>query len=170
MSEFESWWRRTRKLFEDFDKLFDELMKESLMEEPERGVRRYGPFYYGFSVTIGPDGVPRVREWGNVKPGVPRPRVSEAVEPFVDVVEDETTVKVIADIPGVEKEDINVEATESEVRISATRGERKYHKVVELPARVKPETAKAQYKNGVLTLTLEKVEKSKPSGVRIKVE
>lgn len=172
MYEFDEWLRRTRRLFEEFDKLFEELMREGL-ESYEGGRRRtVGPYYYGFSVTIGPDGVPRIREWGNIRPSFgARPRVSEAIEPFVDIIEEEATIKVVADMPGVEKEDIKVEATEDEVRISAERGERKYFKVVKLPARVVPDTAKASYKNGVLTVTLEKEEKrKKPSGVSVKVE
>jgi len=172
MYEFDEWLRRTRRLFEEFDKLFDELMRESLegFEGGRRKVMR--PYYYGFSVTIGPDGVPRIREWGNIRPGFgAKPHISETIEPFVDIIEEEETIKIIADLPGVEKEDINIEATESEVRISAERGERKYFKVVKLPARVRPDTAKASYKNGVLTITIEKEEKSKKlSGVKIKVE
>lgn len=171
MSEFEEWWRRTKRLFDEIDKLFDELVRESFGMGGGRRRRTFGPYYYGFSVTIGPDGVPRIREWGNIKPGVVRPRISEAVEPFTDVVEEEEVVRIVADLPGVEKEDINVEAAETEVRISAERGDRKYFKVVKLPARVRPQTAKAQYKNGVLTITIEKAEREKkPSGFRVKVE
>ncbi|MEM0345211.1 MAG: archaeal heat shock protein Hsp20 [Thermofilaceae archaeon] len=169
MSEFDEWLRRTRRLFEEMDRLIDEMMKESF-ETFKSGRRVIGPYYYGFSVTIGPDGVPRVREWGNIRPGI-RPRIAEAIEPFTDVIEEEDTVRVIVDIPGVEKEDISVEATETEIRISAERGERKYFKSVKLPTKIRPETAKASYKNGVLTITVEKVEKGKkPSGVKVKIE
>ncbi|MEM1521531.1 MAG: archaeal heat shock protein Hsp20 [Thermofilaceae archaeon] len=169
MSEFDEWLRRTRRLFEEMDRLIDEMMKESF-ETFKSGRRVIGPYYYGFSVTIGPDGVPRVKEWGNIRPGV-RPRIAESIEPFTDVIEEEDIVRVIVDIPGVEKEDISVEVTETEIRISAERGERKYFKSVKLPARIRPETAKASYKNGVLTITVEKVEKGKkPSGVKVKIE
>ena len=175
MAEFDEWWRRTRRFFEEIDRMFDELFREAFAEagRPGRGERRvYGPYYYGFSVTVGPDGVPRVREWGNIKPGyIGGPRITEAIEPFTDVIEEEDKVRIVVDIPGVEKEDINVEATETEVEISAARGDRKYHKVVRLPTKVKPETAKAQYKNGVLTITIEKVEKEKRrKGHKVAVE
>jgi HSP20 family protein len=170
MSEFEEWFRRTRKLFEEMDKMIDEMIRESFGAFREREGRVIGPYYYGFSITIGPDGVPRVREWGNIRPGI-RPRISEAVEPFTDVIEEEDVVRVVMDMPGVEKEDIDVEATENEVVVSAERGDRKYRKTVTLPCRVKPETAKATYKNGVLTITIEKAEKEKKAkGLRIKVE
>ncbi|RLE90267.1 MAG: Hsp20/alpha crystallin family protein [Thermoprotei archaeon] len=168
MSEFDEWWKRTRKFFEDIDRLFDELIRESLGEERRRRV--FGPYYYGFRVTIGPDGVPKVEEWGNVRPGPIRPRISEAIEPFTDTIEEEDVIRIVADIPGVEKEKIDIEATEDTVVISASNEDRRYYKEVRLPAPVKPETAKATYRNGVLTITIEKKEKIKRRGFRIKID
>ncbi|OYT25837.1 MAG: heat-shock protein Hsp20 [Thermofilum sp. ex4484_82] len=174
MYEFDAWWRRTKKLFDEIDRLFEEMMREAISEEgikPGEKRRVIGPYYYGFSVTVGPDGIPKVREWGNIKPGLIRPMVTETIEPFVDVIEEEDKVKIIADMPGVEKEDIQIHATERNVRISAERGERKYYKEINLPVKVKPESSRASYKNGVLTIELEKKEKrSREGGVRIKVE
>lgn len=171
-SDFDEWIKRTRRLFEEIERMIDEMMREvDIYAKPGERRRVIGPYFYGFSVTIGPDGVPRVQEWGNIRPGIGRVRVSEAIEPFTDVIEEEDVVKVIMDLPGVEKSDIDVEASETELRVRAERGDRKYFKVVRLPAKVKPETAKAQYKNGVLTITLEKKEKKfKPSGIKVKVE
>ena len=171
MYEFDEWMKRTRRLFEEMDRLIDELMRDAMRGFEEGRGRVYGPYYYGFSVTIGPDGVPRIKEWGNIKPGVIRPRISETIEPFTDVIEEEDVVKVILDVPGVEKEDVKVYATETSVKVSAERGDRKYYKEIELPVKVKPETAKAQYKNGVLTIVLEKKERRKEEGgVEVRVE
>ncbi|RLF02278.1 MAG: Hsp20/alpha crystallin family protein [Thermoprotei archaeon] len=178
MSEFDEWYKRTKKFFDEIDKLFERIMSESFFFETEekpldKRVRKrvYGPYYYGFSVTLGPDGIPRVKEWGNIKPGYLRPVVREAIEPFTDVIEEEDKIRIIMDLPGVEKEDINIEATEEEVRVSAERGDRKYYKTVRLPDSVKPDTAKATYKNGVLTIILEKVRKGKDDkGIKIKIE
>jgi len=173
MSEFDEWWRRTRKFIEEIDKMFDEMFREAFgMAEgrKEKGRRVFGPYVYGFSMTIGPDGIPRVREWGNIKPGPVRPLVKESVEPFTDILEEDDVIKVIVDMPGVEKEDIKVEATEDMITVSAEREERKYYKDIKLPVKVKPETAKAQYKNGVLTITVEKAEKKSKGGISIKVE
>ncbi len=170
-SEFDEWMRRTRRLFEEMDKIFEEMLRE-LEKEPATGERRViGPYYYGFSVTMGPDGVPRIEEWGNIKPGIGRIRLSDTIEPFTDVMEEEDVVKVIMDIPGVEKSDIDVEVSENEIRVRAEREDRRYFKVVKLPVKVKPETAKARYRNGVLTITVEKKEKlKKPSGYKVKIE
>ena len=173
MSEFEEWFRRTRKLLEEMDKMIDEMIRESFGAFRGREGRVIGPYYYGFEITIGPDGRPVVREFGNVRrrPDVERIEVVDEIDPLTDVVEEDDKIKVIVDVPGVEKEDINVEATENEVVVSAERGDRKYRKTVTLPCRVKPETAKATYKNGVLTITIEKAEKEKRAkGLRIKVE
>ena len=175
MSEFDEWWRRVRKFFEEFDRMVDEMFREAMrtpfFEEREKGRRKvYGPYIYGFSITVGPDGIPRIREWGNIRPGPIRPIISETVEPFTDVIEEDDVIKVIIDMPGVEKEDIKVEATEKTITVSAERGDRKYYKKVTLPKPIKPETAKAQYKNGVLTITAEKLEKREKGGVSVKVE
>ncbi len=171
MSEFEEWWRRTRKFIEDIDRMFDELMREAFRLPEGRGRRRvYGPYFYGFSVTIGPDGIPRIREWGNIRPGPVRPVISETIEPLTDVIEEDDVIKVIIDMPGVEKEDINVEATERTITVSAEREERRYFKRVTLPKPVRPETARAQYKNGVLTITVKKAEAEREKGFKVKVE
>lgn len=169
MSEFDEWFRRVRKLMDEFDKMFEEMMRVPFAEE-RRGGRVIGPYYYGFSVEIGPDGVPRVREWGNIRPGPIRPVISDTIEPFTDVFDEGDYYRIIIDLPGVEKDHIDIEATENSLTISAS-NDRKYYKEVRLKEPVKPETAKAQYKNGVLTITIEKkTKKEKEKGVKIKVE
>lgn len=143
-------------------------------------VREWGPFVYGYSMTIGPDGKPRIREFGNVKPslkpeafGITRPRldVKEEREPLVDVISTDGEVKVIAELPGVEKEDIKLHGTENTITLSVDTPQRKYFKDIELPAKVKIKEVKTTYKNGVLEVTLPKiVEKEKPKGEPIKIE
>ncbi|MEZ0345071.1 MAG: archaeal heat shock protein Hsp20 [Infirmifilum sp.] len=169
MEDFDQWFRRVRKLMEDMDKMFEDIMREPFLEEGGRS-RVIGPYYYGFSVEIGPDGVPKVREWGNIRPGPIRPVVKDTIEPFTDVFDEGDHYRIIMDLPGVEKDQINVETTENSLVVSTT-GERKYYKEVSLKEPIKPESAKAQYKNGVLTITVEKKEKkAKERGFKIKVE
>jgi len=167
------WWsRHWKKFFEDMEKemeelerMFDELFTRGLKGET------LGPYVYGFSITIGPDGKPIVRRFGNVKP----PIIEEEPgfrEPFVDVIVDDKAneVKVIAEIPGVSKDKIEVEATEKVVRIRAENGERKYKTQVELPVEVDPKSARARYNNGILEITLKPKEPIKEGGTKIKVE
>jgi len=187
---WERWWRRRspfsrifeemermmRELDEMFSRSFEELEREvprNLIRErkTDRGyIREVGPIVYGYSITIGPDGKPIIREFGNIKPGR-RPEiveVSEAREPLVDVYEEDEIVKVIAEVPGVEKKDINLNATEKKLIISVDTPQRKYYKEVDLPAEVDPQSAKATYKNGVLEVVLKKTGKSK--GVKVNIE
>ena len=143
-------------------------------------IPEWGPFVYGYSMTIGPDGKPKIREFGNVKPsskpeafGFARPRlnVKEEREPLVDVISVNGEIKVIVELPGVEKEDIKLHGTEDTLTISVETPERKYFKEMEMPAKIEPKKAKTAYKNGVLEVTVPKIkEKEKPSGEQIKIE
>jgi HSP20 family protein len=139
-----------------------------------RKVKSLGPFVYGYSVTIGPDGKPQIREFGNVKQetrmGKPSISVKEQREPLVDTLETEDEVKVIAELPGVEKNDIKLHGTEKTLTISVDAPQRKYYKEVKLPVEVDPREANSTYKNGVLEVTLKKRKKEKPEGEPINIE
>lgn len=92
--------------------------------------------------------------------------------PEIDVVNKEEEITVIAEMPGVRKEDIgiNAEPTHLEIKAESKKGKRKedeghyyrerssksYKRYVDLPAEVKPSKAKAEYKNGVLEVNLPK--------------
>jgi len=157
--------RRHPGFFDEFD-LFEEMRR--LFEELDLDELREGkPLIYGFNVRVGPEGEPIVEQFGNVKPDEEgRPALSEKREPLVDVIEREEDITVMAEIPGVEKEDIKLHLTETMLTIDA----KSYHRKVKLPARVLKEGAKAHYKNGVLEVVLKKVEKSKPKETELKVE
>ncbi len=180
-----SWWRRRRsifdRLFEDMFSEIDEIMREferefeELLSRAEMVPQRPGqPIVYGFRITIGPDGRPIIEEFGNIRKMRGRPIISEEREPPVDVFEEDNQVVVIAEIPGVDKDKIDVRATEDTLIIKASNEKRKYYKEVELPVKVKPETAKAAYRNGILEVRIEKKEAKKKieeeKGVRVKVE
>ena len=79
------------------------------------------------------------------------------------------TVQVVAEMPGIEKQDVELSIDGKELEIKAQRDERKYHELVELPADVDIDSAKATYKNGVLDITLNKVKKT-TSRKKINVE
>ncbi|MGB9853691.1 MAG: archaeal heat shock protein Hsp20 [Candidatus Bathyarchaeales archaeon] len=193
--DFPEWFRRRRFpsfggwFFEDIDKMFREM--EKMMEEEFKAftsqvpkdyvrerklpdgstIKEWGPFVYGYSIKIGPDGKPEIREFGNVKPSRFGPKVKEEREPLVDIVETDGEVHVVAELPGVEKEDIKLHGTEDTLTITVDTPQRKYHKEVMLPAKVNVKEAKTQYKNGVLEVTLPKTkEEKRPKGEPIKIE
>ncbi|HDO41283.1 MAG TPA: Hsp20/alpha crystallin family protein, partial [Candidatus Bathyarchaeota archaeon] len=94
----------------------------------------------------------------------------EEREPLVDIINTNGEIKVIAELPGVEKKDIKLHGTETSLTISVDTPQRKYYKEVELPEKVDPKQAKSTYKNGVLEVTLPKKKEEKPKGEPIKIE
>ncbi len=52
--------------FEDLDEMIESMLRTATSAGKETGVN--GPVYYGYSVNVGPDGKPHVREFGNVRP------------------------------------------------------------------------------------------------------
>ena len=133
-------------------------------------IQTFGPYYYGYEMTIGPNGKPHVKEWGNVKPKGSMTEL-DVREPYVDESVDEKnrTLKLITEMPGIEKSDINVSIIEGVVEISAKHGDRKYSTKIPLKYKVNENSAKAQYTNGILELTLSLAEE-KPKGKRVSVE
>ncbi len=164
------WDRWFRRVFEDIESEIERIEEEferafgSLRE----GTR--GPLVYGFSITVGPDGMPVIRRFGNLRP--PTSAEEGFRTPFVDVMVDDKAneVKVIAEIPGVSKEDVKIRSTEKRVEISAERGDRKYRAEVDLPVEVDVNSGRAKYNNGVLEITFRPKEELKPEGTEIKVE
>jgi HSP20 family protein len=129
-----------------------------------------GPFYYGYTMTVGPDGKPVVKEYGNVKPGLLP--TSDAREPLVDTLidEKEKVLKLVAEMPGVEKKDVKVVVEDKTVQIDAEHGEKKYHVKVPIKYKVDKDSAKASYTNGILELKFSLVEHEKPKGKTVEVE
>ncbi len=87
---------------------------------------------------------------------MPREATEEVREPLTDVFEDKETIKLYVELPGVEKDDIQLNVTEGRAEIKA----KKFYKVVKMPTReVDSEKASAEYKNGVLQVSIPKIEK-----------
>ncbi len=128
-----------------------------------------GPLFYGYTMTVGPDGKPSVQEYENVKPD--RLHISDTREAIVDTIVDEKekVVKLIAEMPGVEKTDVKILVDKNVVDITAEHGEKKYHCKVPLQHKVDENSAKATYKNGILQLIF-KLVVEKQTSKRVEVE
>lgn len=106
--------------------------------------------------------------------------------PRVDVYQTDTDVIVKAEVPGISKEDLNVYVDENSIRLSGQtkrgneykdeniyRTERYYgsfSRTIPLPVEVKSEQTKAEYKDGILTISVPKVEPTKMKGKRIDIQ
>src|SRR6476659_242498 len=169
------------RMFDVFNDISTNAPKELVREyETSEGgkVREVGPIVYGYSMTIGPDGKPHVREFGNVKEGKNmglyigenKPQITAEREPLADITTTDKEVKVVLEMPGIKKEDIKINAYDEKVEIkTADNAQRKYHKVIDLPKQAYIETAKSKYKNGIWEVTFDKREENK-KGKEIKIE
>jgi len=196
MSDWDDWFKRLKErkgfFFPEIDKIIDDMertMADSFrdMEDqmprnmvrvrrlPDGSVRReYGPFVYGYSVKIGPDGKPIVREFGNMKPGLggeegPPLSLQDQREPLVDVIDEEDQIRVLAELPGVDKADIHLYVDEHTLTIKVETPERRYHKELALPVEIDSSSSKSTYRNGVLETVLKK-KKHRDTGTRISIE
>lgn len=153
---------------QDFDEWlrdpFEEMMSklEEEMPEESKEMKRYGPFIYGFSYTKEPGKEPEIEEFGNIKPSYRKlePSPGGEREPLTDVIDQKDAYEVVVELPGVEKDDLRLHATDDSLEIKTEVGT-KFFKVVTFDVPVKPETAKATYKNGVLSVTIKKRENEK---------
>jgi HSP20 family protein len=174
--------REMQRMFEEqFKDIQSKIPKELVREyeTPQGGkVREVGPLVYGYSMTIGPDGKPKVREFGNIRSPfrlgatgtMAEPMITDEREPLADVVASDKEVKVVVEIPGVNKENIKINAYDNSLEIMTNDPQKKYHRVIDLPQEADIETVKSTYKNGILEIVFNKKEQAKPKGKEIKVE
>ena len=103
--------------------------------------------------------------------------------PMLDVREDKDTFSVRVELPGMKREDIDVSLHDDALIISGERKEEaipedttvhrqerfygKFSRALTLPAAVAGDKVKAQYKDGILTVTLPKAEEAKPKTITV---
>ena len=158
-----------RNMEENMARIFEEAMKNSNEKPGDQN-----PFVYGFSMRVGPDGKPKIEEFGNV-PGrrmVGEEEVGEGREPLTDVIDGDREVTVIAELPGIEKKDIKLEVDGEKMSIDVDTPNRKYKKELALPGEVKADSSKANFKNGVLEVKIAKKEpeKKEKKGFNVKID
>jgi HSP20 family protein len=173
---FEGWKRTDKGIFEEFEKQIEEMneLMEKMMHETGKE-----PLVYGYSMHIGPDGIPHVEHFGNIRQdgleqiaGFPGPKDQDVREPFASSIIDEKNKElcITVEMPGVRKEDIELNATENQLVIKADSNGRKYFKTITNPSPVVPDSAGAKYNNGVLEITLKLKGSRKPEGKTVKIE
>jgi HSP20 family protein len=114
------------------------------------------------------------------------PRGSRPWSPSVDILETEDALTVRADLPGVKIEDIDIRVENQTLTISGSRKFEKdetvkgYHRIERsygefvrsfaVPSTVDTDKVAADYKNGVLTVTMPRKESAKPRQVKVTVQ
>ena len=173
--------------YDEFDKLFrgmhgsfvnlDDLV-DAARHAGAGGPGRIGPYYYGYTMTVGPDGRPVVREYGNVRPGLAgggaasgaAPAVRDGLQAETILDDKERVLKLVAEMPGVEKEDVKIVVDGDAVSIDADSGRKSYHAKVPLDQKVDKGTAKATYRNGILELAFKLADPEPPKGTTVEVQ
>jgi HSP20 family protein len=161
------------EFFAEFEKEFTRMqgMVSKMMEDAMKHAsspQREHPFVYGFSMRIGKDGVPHLTPFGSSSPGftgdptgptIDAGAISDDLvrEPLSDVIETDQEVAVTVELPGVEKGDVSLKVAEDSITVRVEKGARRYHKKVRLPCKVVSQSAKATFKNGILDVTLQRV-------------
>ncbi len=141
--------------FEDFERTFDDFFSRGWMR----------PFHFGHP------------SWSHL------PAPFEGRMPHVDVVDRDKEIFIKAELPGVDKDDLEITMTDKLVTIKgSTRAEEKeekgdfhrceisqgsFSRTISLPDAVDTDKAKAKFKNGVLKLTIPKVKKLKHKTIKV---
>ena len=169
-------------LFEEIDREFAKA--EETMNRMFRGVSENvsaqgspSSYYYGYQITVGPDGKPHIKEFGNVRPSVKGlSKYKETREALVDYSLDKKNSQIIitAEMPGVNKEAIKISITPKNVSINAEKGEKRYHNEIPVDVELDDTSAKASYTNGILELKVKTKQPttadSKHIGTEVKVD
>ena len=111
---------------------------------------------YGFTVRNLAGGEPKVETFGNIKKTPKGPVVEEMREPIVDVFDEDDTIKVIAEMPGIDEGDLHTEVKGDILSLSAEGKTRKYSKEILLPAVVDAQKVSSSFESGILEIELRK--------------
>jgi HSP20 family protein len=166
----EPWWRRKKKkdswfndVYEELERLgdlIDETIQKAFGTSSEK-TNVHKSRFRDFSIKIGPDGKPRIQEFNNRKQLQKKIEVSEDIEPLVDLLEDVESIVVLAALPGVKRDAINLRTTKNCLTVSVDTPNLECHRELKLPARVDPKSARASYKSEV---KLKKLKRSTKNG------
>ena len=162
--------------FRKMRKQMDDLMRDAVEGNGTDNSSKK-PLVFGFSVTTGPDGIPKFEDFSNntIEPfSSSRNETKEATidtsrEPLTDVNETDSDIAITVELPGVAKEDIDINVTETRVEVKVDTEARNYFKAIDLSCEVQTKSSKATYTNGILDLVLKKKISEKAKGTKVKV-
>jgi HSP20 family protein len=151
-------------IFKGFEKLVDlagklqdqnEINKEGEinLDQLKKGMKGV----YGFTIksaTAG--GKSTVETFGNIKKTPEGPKVEAEREPMTDLFDEKDEIVIIAEMPGIEENDVTIDLKGDMLDISAERNTRKFHKELLLPLKVEQEKMKVKYNNGILEIRIKK--------------
>ena len=106
--------------------------------------------------------------------------------PLTDVVENEEKYSLRLDLPGVKKEDVKIKFVNGQLSISGERHSEsekkdstyhhierafgKYYRAFNLPEKIVEDKISADFKDGILSVTIPKAEEAKPKQIEVKIK
>lgn len=109
---------------------------------------------YGLNIRTLADGRPSVQPFGNIRKTPKGPVVEEVREPIVDVFDEAEEIHIVAEMPGIEEKDINLDINGDILNISSEGEKRKYQKEILLSRPAKKDDMTWTYKNGILEIKI----------------
>jgi HSP20 family protein len=173
------WWRRRKKKSPWFNDIYEELEKleylidETIHKASEESIDKSpvrGKPVKGFSIKLGPNENSKIYYFGNRKPRQIEEDTLNDPEPLVDLIADGDSLVVLAAIPGVSKEDIDLRISENCLTVSVDTDDFDWYNEYKLPTKVNPKSAHASYKNGVLQVKMESLVKHVRNNDKISVK
>jgi len=162
--------RYLRDVLDELDRSLEEIEKEiedAVREGLASGRKLFSkPFVAGVAMKVGPEGKPTVQFFGDA------PLSSEGYRaPIHEQVLDEKSkvLRVIIELPGVEKNDILVSAADDRISVKAEKETRKYKADLALKKEIDPESGGAEYKNGILEISFSLKDKTNKGYRRVSV-
>ncbi len=158
-----------RDILDELDRFFEDMEKdiqEVIRDGVNSGQRLLGkPFVAGVQMKIGPEGKPSIQFFGdNTQSDGYRAPLNEQ---FLD--NDKGILRILLELPGVEKSGIEISAADDKVGLTAESETRKYKTEIPLRAPVNPDSGKAEYKNGVLEISFSLRDKTNKGYRRVTV-
>jgi HSP20 family protein len=162
--------RNLRDMLDELDHYFEEFersVEEAVKSSVNTGQKAFSkPVVAGMAMGFGPEGKPRIQFFGDnlIGPDGFRAPVYEQVTD-----EKEGTLRLLFELPGVEKEDVVISALDDKVTLEAVRGDRKYRVEVPLQGEIDPDSGTASYKNGLLEVVLKLRDKTNKGYRRVRI-
>lgn len=151
--------------FEKLEKIMDSLLKEMVQESVNESKQK--PVVMGFTMRFDPQGKPVMEEFGDIAFREKEAWLLEAREPLVNVNNSWEDIVLTVELPGVNREEIDLRLEPNKITVSVEREEVPYYKEITLMQEIFTENSKASFKNGVLEIVLKK--KAPLRGKKLKI-
>lgn len=147
------WFSGFEREFEEIEVIISQMIQKMM---DKKNVPKNQPLIMGFAMKFNENGEPSVQEFDNFwdDAGI---EISE-IEPLVQIQNLDQTILLTVELPGVQKQDIDLNCRQNTIIVSALNEKGNYYKKIRLPERIHPNQTKARFNNNILEIELVKKE------------